>query len=348
MKTPEQLPKDPASFRGFVEGVQNLNDYFDTNDGQQLELAERNLSASIGNDPGFWPALYYKSIALNHSRKHRQAIELLQELLSKDTGYEAEVRYNLAYAYVKLYGYEEVKKAIDLLSEGEAIAKSRGETALVLLYRASRAFAFAVYGGRDLKSLEDFEQRKLTYLPRSVEIANAVLHDPSLSKIDYGTRRIIETECHNALGIAFMRIGQFSSSFPKLRDTAWDNALRHYEAALTVHPGDVRVLDNMSTHWLLHAAKAIRAGDSGTAKTFENLAAECARRAISRSPRDRFRQYRLAQAEFLLGNTDLALRIAEEARSYPKDAIRDEKIDALATSMKKGDVNAILVDYPTT
>src|SRR5215213_1629628 len=99
MQLPEYKGPTPEAFRGFIDGVQSLRAYLETNNGEKLVKAEQQLSESLVADPYFIPAKYYKAIVLTHERRSNEAIPLLEQLREVDPPFKAEVLYNLAFAY---------------------------------------------------------------------------------------------------------------------------------------------------------------------------------------------------------------------------------------------------------
>jgi len=341
MNSLDYVPKNPRAFQGYVEGVRKLNDYLESNVGVQLAEADRYLSQAIDSDPDFLPAQYYKSIVLTHERKSDDAIQLLEELLNKKPTFQTEVLYNLAFAYAKKYQYEPLTKAIELAAKALDEAKADERTELILLLSAIRAWMFAVFAGRPYGHPENFDQRKREYLPRAVEIADSVLKDRRLPELPADTRAAITVEAHNAAGIAFMRIGQFSSVFRNEKNSAWQLALQHYLAALSVHPHDVRVLDNISSLRLLQASKAAREGHTENIQKFASQARDRALEAISFNPGDQFRHYRRAQAEYLLGNLNGVHEAAQKALDQPGE-VGEQKIRSLLNAQSTKDLAVVL------
>jgi tetratricopeptide (TPR) repeat protein len=346
MNSLDYAPKNPRAFQGFVEGVRKLNAYLESNVGGQLAEADQFLSQAIDSDPDFLPAQYYKSIVLTHERKSDDAIRLLEGLLSKNPPFQTEVLYNLAFAYAKKYKYDSLTKSIELAAKALDGAKSHKRTDLILLLSAIRAWIFAVFAGRPYGHPENFDQRKREYLPQAIKIVHSVLKDSRLPKLPTDTQAAITVEAQNAAGIAFMRLGQFSSLFPKEKDSAWQLSLQHYVAALSVHPHDVRVLDNISSLRLLQASKAIRDGHMEDVQKFATEARDRALEAISFNPGDQFRHYRRAQAEYLLGNLDGVHEAAQKALDQHGE-VGEQKIRPLLDAQSTKDLSLVLDQNPT-
>ena len=140
---------------------------------------------------------------------------------------------------------------------------------------------------------------------------------------------------------AFMRIGQFSSVFRNEKNSAWQLALQHYLAALSVHPHDVRVLDNISSLRLLQASKAAREGHTENIQKFASQARDRALEAISFNPGDQFRHYRRAQAEYLLGNLNGVHEAAQKALDQPGE-VGEQKIRSLLNAQSTKDLAVVL------
>src|SRR5260370_11725576 len=194
MNSLDHAPKNARAFRGFVEGVRKLNAYLESNVGGQLAEADQYLSQAIDSDPDFLPAQYYKSIVLTHERKSDDAIRLLERLLSKNPPFRTEVLYNLAFAYAKKYKYESLTKSVELVAKALQGAKAQKRTDLILLLSAIQAWIFAVFAGRDYKHLDDFDERKREYLPRTIAITNSVLKDARLPELPTDTKAAITVQ----------------------------------------------------------------------------------------------------------------------------------------------------------
>src|SRR2546423_7266406 len=163
----------PEAFRGFLEGVQNLQNYLRTNQSSSLQAAEQQFDISLEFAPDFAPARYYKAIALTHARKADDAISLLEGLRRDDPRFKSEVLYNLAFAYARKYKDELFEKSLALLDEAYKSAHhtflgvpvSAKRLDLVLLIKAMRAWVMAVFGGRPVGRKDDFPERRIKFLP---------------------------------------------------------------------------------------------------------------------------------------------------------------------------------------
>lgn len=364
----------PEAFRGFLAGVQDLREYLAGNVGEKLQSAEDQLTESLKLFPDYAPAKYFKAIVLTHGRKANEAIELLEELKDSTARFKAEVLYNLAFAYARTYRYEKLEAALKLLDRADRLAHRRfaGLTLgtkrpdLVLLIKAMKAWVMAVFGGRPYDHKENFTERKLKYLPLAAEKALSVLHDARLKSLASDPRNAVTVEANNASGIAFMRMGQFgdlfqqvvmdktrskfsaakgSVFFGKSREEYWTLASQHFHSALEVHPGDVRVLDNVSTLNLIKASYEFINGDKAKAREFSKKAKEIAQTSISNNRFDRFRHYNLAKALALLDEWDAAnetLPRIKEVAGVLSDAQVDKFQEKVITAQDK---RPILKEY---
>src|SRR6266478_2051945 len=125
MQLAEDFQPTPRALRGFIEGVQSLRRYLETNEGKSLEEAEAQLCASLAADPSFKPAQYYQAIVLTHARKTDEAIKLLEMLSLANPPFKAEVLYYLAFAYSREYDYDLFKKALAVIDNAEQLASYR-------------------------------------------------------------------------------------------------------------------------------------------------------------------------------------------------------------------------------
>ena len=366
----------PEAFRGFIEGVQNLQDYLRTNSGEKLIEAEKQLDESLAADPDFIPAQYYKAIVLTHGRKSDDAIGLLVDLGQANPPFKAEVLYNLAFAYARKYEYEYFEKALKLLDDAYKLAHHRlagwsiraKRPDLVLLIKAMRAWVMAAFAGRTYGRKDDFEARQQEYLPGCILLTQSVLTDPRLESLAPETKRAIEVESHNAAGIAYMRMGQRSTLFTtkgnKVRPASWLDfvidrsselfgkspehywklAEQHYASALRVHPADVRVLDNISTLNLIQTCYALIHGNEETAGNFAKLAKNKATESISHNRNDRFRHYNLAKALALLDEWDAASQAVIDTRKEP-GIVTDKQLDKFDEAIRAKDKNFVIKQY---
>jgi tetratricopeptide (TPR) repeat protein len=363
----------PEAFRGFLAGVQNLKEYLADNKGDKLRSAEEELSKSLDLHPDYAPAKYFKAIVLTHGRKANEAITLLEELSESNARFRAEVLYNLAFAYARTYKYEKLQAALDLLDRADRSAHRRfagvslgtKRLDLVLLIKAMKAWVMSILGGRSCEHREDFEERKLKYLPAAAKKALSVLADPRLKLLPSDPRTAIKVEALNAAGIAFMRMGQFGELFQpeatnkirakftaksvnftgKSREEYWTLSSQHFDSALELHPTDVRVLDNLSTLNLIKASYAFISRDKTKARQFSEIAKERAQESISNNPYDRFRHYNLAKALALLDDWQAAKVSLAEVKKV-SGVLSDKQADTFeekVISLK--DKRPILKDY---
>lgn len=349
----EYKTSTPEAFRGFIEGVQNLQDYLQSNNGEKLDNAERLLSESLAFDPAFAPAQYYKAIVLTHGRKPDDAITLLEGLNRDNSPYKAEVLYNLAFAHARKYQYESFKRALELLDEAQRSASWRlmglslktERPDLLLLIKAMRAWVMAAFAGREYGKKQDFEKRQRELLPECIALAKSVLTDPRRESFPLESQIAIEVEAHNAAGIAYMRMGQRFQLFEegkagssswfgrksdllgKSAENYWKLADENFTAALRVHPADVRVLDNVETLNLIQACYAMINGDEEAARSFSETAKKTAQTAISHNPHDRFRHYNLAKALALLGDWDAAGQAIQDLIAEPRGVLTNEQAE---------------------
>jgi len=346
MQLPEYRIPGPEAFRGFIEGVQELQDYLRTNAGDKLVVAEEQFNESLAADPDYAPAQYYKAIVLTHARKADEAIKLLAALKERDTPFKAEVMYNLAFAYAKTYTYENVHKGLALLGELEQLASEQPGAELELFVKAMKAWVMAVLGAIDLGHRDDFVARQLKYLPESASLAQAVLSDPRLGALPPDTNNNIRREANTAAGIAFMKMGQFSIRFKEGKekpDHYWELAYEQFDAALRLHPRDVRVLDNVVTLYLMRASLAVQHKRSKERIKFSQLAKDLTLKALSYNSNDQFRWRNLARSCAILGETNEALDAANEMRRR-HGVFKEPAIKKLEDDIRGGQLTYPIVD----
>jgi hypothetical protein len=344
MSLSEHRTPKPEAFRDFVQGVESLQAYLRLNDEKKLGEANKCLTESLTEDPEFAPAQYYKAIALTHAREAQAAIHLLEGLSAKDEAYKPEILYNLAFAYAKTYEYDRFNKALDLLASAYELSKRESRSDLMLLIKAMEAWVLGAFAGRAYDHPEDFEERKRTFLPRAAETAESILKDGRLRKLPMDTRVVVEVEASNAAGIAYMRMGQYSSLFSKGPGGFWHLAENNYQTAIAKHPRDVRVLDNISTFNLIRGCYTFKAHSDGEGKEFFDLARAAAQTAISYNSHDRFRHYNLSQSLAMLGDWDAASNAAEVVLTEP-GAVKDVQVEKLKSAIAAKDKDYIVGLY---
>ena len=343
--TPDRIP-GPEAFRGFVEGVQNLQEYLRTNASSRLEDAEEQFNESLAADPDFVPSQYYKAIALTHARRAEEAIQILKGLNQEDVGFKIEVLYNLAFAYTKTYTYENVDLGLKAITDAEQLAIEQQRVDLRLLAAALKAFVTSVFGSFLFKHPDDFVQRQKKYLPEALSLAESVLSDPGLESLEKETRLAVRVEANGAAGIALMYMGLYSANFDESTDDYWQRAQSYYEAALRLHPRNVRVLDDLATLQFFRLCRAIEQDRSDDAKVFAREAQDTETRAISYHQHDRFRFTLLARVLALMGEWDQAEVEAKRVLDEP-GAISDEDALKLIDLIKKRDMAPIREKYRT-
>jgi tetratricopeptide (TPR) repeat protein len=342
---PNKMP-DPAAFRGFVEGVQNLQDYLQTNESVRLGEAEEQFNESLTADPNFEPAQYYKAITLTHARRAEEAAEILEDLNHEEVPFRTEVLCNLAFAYGKIYNYEKVKLALETIIEAEKQATTQQRDDLRLLAAALKAWVNAVFGAYGFGHPDDFQSRQKHHLPEAVKVAQSVINDPALDSLVEETRLAVKVEALGAAGGALMYMGLYSARFNKSTDEYWAEAESYYKDALKLHPRNVRVLDDLAT---LHLMRACRFRARHQLKDAENFALEAVKtenKALSYHSHDQFRYFQRAHALALLGEWDKA---ATDADQIPKEpgALSGKMVDELKLHIKHRELDPILKRYQT-
>jgi|GEM_PF-4403469 len=333
----------PEAFRGFVEGVQNLQEYLRTNASARLEDAEEQFNDSLAADPDFAPSQYYKAIALTHARRAEEAIQILKGINQDD--FKTEVLYNLAFAYTKTYTYENVELALEAITDSETLAIEEHRVDLRLLASALKAFVESVFGAFEFKHPDNFVIRQKKYLPEAMTLAESILSDPELEKLASETRLAVRVEANGAAGIASMYMGLYSANFEESTDDYWKRAQLYYEAALRLHPRNVRVLDDVATLRLMQAARATEENHLDEAKSFAKSARDTELQALSYHRHDRFRFYLLTYIYMLLGKWDDAGKAADHILKEPGFHFTEEQLKELKGLIHSRNIRPILDRY---
>lgn len=231
--SPSFPTENAEALRSFVKGRECFQTYWGTRTFADLERARDLFGRAERSDPDFALASFYAAVADNELRKHDSAIDKLNLLTQRDLSFLPETYLHLAYAYTKKYTEEDWGFAETALNRAESEAKSRGVTKLVPAIESYRVFLYSVIGGRSKRP--DHER----YLDDAIERGQRLLRSARAGE----SNDALFVEVHNALGIAYMRQGEFAND-PVRRARLWTFAEQSYQQALRLNPNVVRVLQN--------------------------------------------------------------------------------------------------------
>ena len=228
---------DTEAFSSFVQGRALFNSYLATGRGEELRQARDRFTAATVRDSDFDIARLYLAATQTELRESDAAIPNLGRLIERNR-YLPEARIQLAYAHIKQY--RDYAKAAEELDKAADAVRNAKKKDLVDLVEAYRVFFLAVRGGRGTR--DPVEKKR--YLLNAVSAGEQLLTRWRDQKKSSTEKLTIQFEVQNALGIAFMWLGE---SFPLESDSAsrWNNAEANFRIALTLRPKSVRPLQNM-------------------------------------------------------------------------------------------------------
>jgi tetratricopeptide (TPR) repeat protein len=198
-----------------------------------------------------------------------------------------QVSLQLAYAQIKTYKQAGFDAAEADLFTAEMDASKAGDTELMLQAKSIRVFLYAVLAGHATEEL-----RKLEGAKNAIQLGNELLE-----QAPEGSRPAVRFEALNALGIAWMRVGEAHWEAIGDKATSWAKAQKYYDEALEIIPNSLRVLQNLAKLRLLQVEQL----KDKNARTLLEQAKEYCERSLDVSDQDMYPYYLLAQIEAKLG-----------------------------------------------
>jgi len=327
----KDLPtKDTEAFSSFVQGRVLLESYLESGLGERLKQACDLFARASKHDANFDLAILYLGVAQTELRDSANAILNLEKLVAKQR-YLPEAHLQLAYAHTKRYEGADYVTAQDELMKATEAAKKSGQADLLDLIEAYRLFVLAVRGGRGPEAAD----KRKAYLEDAIASGEKLLHKVTGEDKPRDEMTAIEFEANNAIGIAFMWMGEH---FPTKQDPTpeWDQAEKYFQTALERRPNSVRALQNVGTLRMFQGDWLYAQNRSDEA----NRRYEAAKTLVDRSLKlNNLDQYPHFQMALLLAKTGKG----QEAQQYidagrrQKGAVKSDKWDALQGAIKTND-----------
>src|ERR1700675_914634 len=200
----KNLPtRDAEAFRSFVQGRALFNFYLGSGHGEELQRARDQFAKAAARDSEFDIARLYLAAVQTELREPDAAIPNLEKLIGRNR-YLAEAHIQLAYAHIKRYRDVDYASAEKELEKAADAVRSGKRKDLVDLVEAYRVFLLAVRGGR---GTGDLAERK-RYLSDAVRAGQELLERSQDQKGTTDEKLTIQFEAENALGIAYMWLGE--------------------------------------------------------------------------------------------------------------------------------------------
>jgi len=329
---PSLRPPQPEAFRSFSEGLRHFHKYQETDRGEELQAAEKAFAEAAEADPGFLIARFHHAVALAHLREHDRAIEILQDLARWNLPFQTEVLYNLSYAHFKKYDLPSLEKAESLLKETEQLSEKNKKQFLLLLARSLRVLLYAVIGGREARTPDNFEERKKKYLPEAAEIGEHLLQDRRISALSSSEKNDVLLELYNGLGVAYMRLGENAQLLGKNQEEMWKKAEDSLRAALQIQPTNTSVLQNLGTLRRLQGDSFRKQGDTNKARLCYVESRDFYFKSLSINGLDQFPHFSVSLISVRLADWPTAEKYLASSRSQ-KGSVRKELFDKLAAAI---------------
>jgi tetratricopeptide (TPR) repeat protein len=242
--------KDADAFSNFVQGRALFQAYLGSGRGEELNQARDRFAIAAARDPDFDIAKLYLAVTQTELRESDAAIPTLEELIQRKS-YLPEAHVQLAYAHIKRYRDADYAAAEEELSKAVQAARSGKRNDLIDLIGAYRVFLLAVRGGRGT----DSPQQKRLYLDEALRLGKELLKHAATEDNAPQERLAVQFEVNNAIGIAFLWLGELFQSEP---DSAmwWVQSEKYFRAALDLRPKSVRVLQNIGLLYMVRGDRA--------------------------------------------------------------------------------------------
>ncbi len=235
------------ALRSLNTGINNLRSYRASGDIHYLESANREFNVALASDPGYLPALYFRSVTCDLLGDQDIAIDGLKQVLEAKPRFKEEVQLNLGVAYFHKYHREDLSTAKGIFEE--IIRASDSDPVMRLLAKSSLA---QVWGQMMIQ--KDPEQPDLVAVAEAFSnvqrLADEVHRSLSDAPPEYRPEILWRTE--NALGLAEM----FTSDYLGLHESVRgklkriDKAIEHFEKADHISPHNWAILCNLGSAWM--------------------------------------------------------------------------------------------------
>src|ERR1700728_783257 len=325
--------KDVEALSSFVQGRALFQAYLGSAHGEELQNACERFATAAARDSEFDIARLYLAVTQTELREPDAAIPNLEELIERKR-YVAEAYVQLAYAHIKRYRDIDYVAADRERQNAINAARSAHREDLIDLIQAYRIFLLAVRGGRGTEELAVRKQ----YLTQAITDGRKLLDRVSARKSASDQDLAIQFEARNALGIAFLWMGELFWSEPNAA-SAWTEAERYLDSARALRPNSVRALQNMG---LLRMLQADRVHDDPVkANALYEEAKQFVGESLSLNSFDQYPHFQMALLLARTGNWTEAKRFLDQGKNQ-KGAISAKKWDSLENAIDAQDRSAVV------
>ena len=325
--------KDVEALSSFVQGRALFQAYLGSGHGEDLQDARERFATASARDSEFDIARLYLAVTQTELREPDAAIPNLEQLIERDR-YVPEAYVQLAYAHIKRYRDIDYVAADEELQNAIKAARSGNRKDLIDLIEAYRIFLLAVRGGR---GTDEISLRK-QYLSQAIREGRKLLDRVADRKTASDQDLAIQFEVRNALGIAFLWMGELFPSDPSAA-TSWTESERYLESARALRPNSVRALQNMGLLRMLQADQLHN--DPVKANELYEEAKQFVGQSLSLNSFDQYPHFQMALLFARTGNWTEAKKFLDQGKNQ-KGAISAKKWDSLENAIDAQDRPAIL------
>ena len=311
------------AFEGLADAIMKIDSYRSSKNRSLLELARRDLTTALTEDPDFLPGHFYSAIVDDLLGRPKDAVlgfqRILSEVPSNDSELRQEIRYNLAVAHYHRYSLKHLDKA---QAEFEGLLRDTQDKRLRCLIECGLAQTFAMAEiPSDPDSVNDAELTRIKSkfeASRRMQI-DAKKHADLLPKRE---RDLVLGTALNASGMSLMYYSDFFGP-PQEKSAMLDLALEALREADRHIPSDW-------ANWCDLGSAHMRLGLWRNSSTDFQEARNCLLRVVTTlRPNYGFALYEIGRAYRIEGKFDEALEYFEKSRAVHKDyrEVGDSRLD---------------------
>jgi tetratricopeptide (TPR) repeat protein len=324
--------KDADAFSNFVQGRAFFQSYLGSDQGEELSQARDRFAAAAARDPEFDIARLYLAVTQTELRDSEAAIPALEELIKRKS-YLPEAHVQLAYTHIKRYKNADYAAAEEELNKAVQASKSGKRNDLIDLIGAYRVFLLAVRGGRGT----DTPEWKRQYLNEALKLGKELLQHTAAKEKAPEERVAVQFEVNNAMGIAFLWLGELFHSEPGSA-MWWVQSENYLKAALALRSKSVRPLQNLG---LLYMLRGDRMQDEPIkAQELYEQAKEFVGQSLKLNPFDQYPHFQMALLSVKTVDWPTA-KASVEAGMKQKGSVWPEKWATIQEAIDAQDVSKV-------
>jgi tetratricopeptide (TPR) repeat protein len=310
-------PQKRDAEHSFIFGEQSLRAYLAGGNVHFLQDAEASFDAIGPSEQRYDVARFYLGVTKTQLRKTAESIPILEDLQKRKSGELGsspsdlgnKIALQLAYAHIKTYTDSGFAAAEAQLKELEKTAKQQGDAPLLTQSQAIQVFLYSVMAGYSGQ-----KERRPDFAGKSLNLGEELLNTAPFAPE-------VKFEALNAMGIAWMRIGEGGwDNQSRNRAECWDKAQWYYDEALRIIPNSVRVLENLATLRMIQVTKDLKLD----VPPLLLEAKDYCLRSLAVNDQDQFPYLQLARIAAAQGDAKTAIDAARTGRTRPGVVTEDK------------------------